>query len=61
LDFSDVLKHKVVYIDRYLAHKHKIALKSEEDTLSTEFIHELNCGGLCVPTFGIIFFVHFAV
>jgi len=57
LDFSDVLKREVVYIAGYLAHKHKIALKSEEDKISTEFIDELNRGVLCEPTFGIIFFV----
>jgi len=57
LNFSDVLKHKVVaHIAGYLAHKHKIALKSGEDAISTEFIYELNRGGLCVPTFEIFFF-----
>jgi len=34
--FSDVSKHKVVYIAGYLAHK--IALELEGDTISAEFI-----------------------
>ena len=55
------LKHKIVYIAGHLTHKFGHLLpESQEEEISTEFLAELNRGGLSVPTLSTVFFVHAA-
>jgi len=61
LESSDALKHKVVYIAGYLVRKYGLNVECEEAPVATEFLDELNHGGLCVPTLGDVYFVHCAV
>ena len=61
LDSDDSLKHKIVYIAGHLVHKFgKLLPASEEEEISSEFITELDRGGLSVPTLSTVFFVHTA-
>ena len=61
---NDTLKHKVVFIGGFLAHKHQNGHAEDEvedDMASSEFIEEFNRGGLSVPTMATAFFVHSAI
>ena len=56
---NSTLKHKVVYIARFLARKHKI--EDSSDLMSTKYLESLNRGGLTVPTFNVVYFVHASI
>ena len=61
---TDNLKHRVVFIAGFLERKYSI--NTFEDTrddsmISTEFVEELDRGGLHIPTLSTTFFVHSAV
>ena len=59
LNSDDSLKHKIFYIAGHFVHKFgKLLPQSDEEGISTEFLDDLNCGGLSVPTFSTVFFVH---
>ena len=58
LDSDDILKHKVVYIAGFLARSYD---QIETEVLSTEFLDELNRGGLSMPTFDTVYFVYCAI
>ena len=58
LDSGDTLKHKVVFIAGYITFKHG---EMEGDPVSTEFLQELDRGGLRVPTLSTTCFVQTAV
>ena len=60
LNSSDSLKHKVVYIGGFLVHKHGQP-DVDEGEVSSEFLNELNRGGLSIPTLNTVFFVHCAI
>ena len=61
LNSDDSLKHKIVYIAGHLVHKFgELLPQSDEEEISTEFLDDLNRGGLSVPTFSTVFFVHVA-
>ena len=61
LSSDDSFKHKIVYIAGHLVHKFgKLLPQSDEEEISTEFLDELNRGGLSVPTLSTVFFVHVA-
>ena len=57
MNSNETLKQKIIYIAGFLAHKH-----GEPDTTQekeeTEFLSELNRGGLSLPTLYTVFFVH---
>ena len=57
LNSTDTLKHKVVYIAGFLSRKHQPAFETDE-VLSTEFLDELNRGGLSMPTLSTVHFVY---
>ena len=59
LNSNDPLKHKVVYIGGFLVHKHGQP-DVDEGEVSSEFLNELNRGGLSIPTLNTVFFVHCA-
>ena len=48
LDSTDIVKHKVVFIAGFLTYKH--GEPSEGEEVSSEFLLELNRGGLRLPT-----------
>ena len=50
------LKHKAIYIAGYITNQTKIEHDSEE-SVSCEFLDELNRGGLTLPTMATVFFV----
>lgn len=59
------LKHKVVYLAGYLVHKYGGSSSMEDimdgddgNEVSSEFLDNLNRGGLSVPTMSTVFFVH---
>ena len=57
------MKQKVIYIACYLTHKHSAEFANEnvdDAMVSSEFLNELNRGGLRVPTLNMVFFVHSA-
>ena len=56
------LKNKIVYVAGHLAHKCGKLLHNveDDDDISTEYLTELNWGGLHGPTLSIAFFVHSA-
>ena len=58
LDSCNTLKHKVVFIAGYITFKHG---EMEGDLVSTEFLQELDRGGLRVPTLSMTCFVQTAV
>ena len=58
LDSCNTLKHKVVFIAGYITFKHG---EMEGDLVSTEFLQELDRGGLRVPTLSTTCFVQTAV
>ena len=61
LDSDDAIRHKIVYIAGHLIHKYGNRLaQSDEEEVSTEFLDELNRGGLSVPTLSSVFFDHAA-
>ena len=61
LSSDDSFKHKIVYIAGHLEHKFRELIpQSDEEEISTEFLDELNRGGLSVPTLSTVFFVHAA-
>ncbi len=62
---DDALKHKVVYLAGHLVHKYGDSTSMEEiiddedgNEGSSEFLDNLNRGGLSVPTMSTVFFVH---
>ena len=62
---DDTLKHKVVYLAGYLVYKYGDSTSMEEiigdedgNEVSSEFLDNLNRGGLSVPTMSTVFFVH---
>lgn len=58
---DDSLKHKIVYIAGHLVHKFGKSLNTDmEEEISSEYLAELNRGGLSVPTLSTVFFVHSA-
>lgn len=61
LETSNILKQKVVYLGGFLAHKYNEPNAYEEEEISSEFISELNRGGLHVPTLATVYFVHCAI
>ena len=60
METSDILKQKVVYLGGFLNHKY-IEVNAEEEEISSEFISELNCGGLHLPTLNTVYFVYCAI
>ena len=58
LDSCNTLKHKVVFIAGYITFKHG---EMERDLVSTEFLQEVDRGGLRVPTLSTTCFVQTAV
>ena len=65
LKSNDPLKHKLIYISGHLVHKYgnNTYMEVEEDdleTVSSEFLDNLNRGGLSIPTLSTVFFVHTA-
>ena len=60
LNSSDSLKHKVVYIGGFLVHKHGQP-DVDEGEASSEFLNDLNRGGISLPTLNTVFFVHCAI
>ena len=61
LNSGDTLKHKVVYIAGFLVHKYDQPEVNPEDETSSEFLDELDRGGLTRPTLNTVFFVHCSV
>ena len=59
LDSTDTLRHKVVFIAGFLTYKH--LGPGEGDEVSSEFLQELDRGGLRVPTLDTTCFVHIAI
>ena len=57
LNSTDTVQHKVVYIAGFLSCKHQPAFETDE-VLSTEFLDELNRGGLSMPTSSTVHFVY---
>ena len=51
------MKHKVIYIESYIAKNHP-QVDNDEESISSTFLDELNRGGLTVPTLSTVFFVH---
>ena len=61
LSSDDSFKHKIIYIAGHLEHKFRELIpQSDEEEISTEFLDQLNRGGLSVPTLSTVFFVHAA-
>ena len=60
LESKDALKHKIVYIAGHLAHKFTEPEADPENEISSEFLDELNRGGLTLPTLSSVYFVHCA-
>ena len=52
------LKHKVIFIGVHLVHKHGQPDLDVGECISSEFLDELNRGGLSMPTLSTTFFVH---
>ena len=61
LEKSDIMKQKVVYLAGYLVHKYGDPDVNEDEEVPSEFISELSRGGLNVPTFTTVYFVHNAI
>lgn len=61
LEKSDIMKQKVVYLAGYLVHKYGDPDVDEDEEVPSEFISELSRGGLNVPTFTTVYFVHNAI
>ena len=62
---DDAFKHKVIYLAGYLVYKYGDSTSMEEiigdedgNEVSSEFLDNLNRGGLSVPTMSTVFFVH---
>ena len=55
------MKQKVVYLAGYLVHKYREPDVNEDEEVPCEFITELSRGGLSVPTFTTVYFVHNAI
>ena len=55
METSDILKQKVVYLGGFLTHKY-IEVNADEEEISSEFISELNRGGLHLPTLNTVYF-----
>ena len=58
LDSENDLKHKVIFIGGHLVHKHGQPDMDVRECISSEFLDELNRGGLSMPTLSTTFFVH---
>ena len=64
LSSDDVMKHKIVYIAGFITHKflkHVCDDTGDDLLVSSEYLDELNRGGLMVPTLSTCFFVHSAI
>ena len=64
LDSAETLKQKVIYIAGYLSHKHspmEQENETDEEYVTSEFLEQLNRGGLRVPTVNMVFLVHTAI
>ena len=61
LESSGIMKEKIVFLGGFLAHKHEEQNVDEEEEISSEFITELNRGGLHLPTLSTVYFVHCAI
>ena len=59
LQSIDPMKHKIIYIKGHLS-KNYTGDEATEN-LSSEFLDELNGGGLSIPTLSTVFFVHSGV
>ena len=57
-DSTDTFKHKVVFITGFLKYKH--LGPGEEDEVTSEFLQELDRGGLRVPILDTTCFVYIA-
>lgn len=59
LESDDTLKHTVVYVAGYLMRRFgtKHVDEVDEPLVSSDFIQELNRGGLIIPTLSTVFFV----
>ena len=65
LQSNEALKHKIVYISGYIVRKfgdntYMEVDEGDQDLLSTEFLDNLNKGGLSLPTLSTVYFVHTA-
>lgn len=63
LESDDTLKHTVIYVAGYLMRRFRIKHVDEvvdEPFVTSDFIQELNRGGLTIPTLATVFFVHSA-
>ena len=61
IDSSDTLKHKVIYIGGFLMQKINNEIETDENLVSSEFLEELNRGGLKIPTLNMEFLVYSAI
>ena len=52
---------KFVFLGGFLVHKHGEQNVEEEEEIVSEFITELNRGGLHLPTLSTVYFVHCAI
>ena len=57
---GNALKHKLVFIGGHLAHKVGDPDTDCKEEISTEFLDVLNRGGVSMPTFSTVHFVHSA-
>ena len=63
LQTSDTLKHKVIYLAGHLEHKFQANIVSaetkheDEDHINSEFLLNLNRGGLTVPLLSTVHFI----
>ena len=61
LESNDTLKQKIVYISGYLARKYGQPDSDDSETVSCDFLEELNRGGLHTLTLYTVYFVHSAM
>ena len=55
---DNTLRHKVVFIAGHLVFKYGKTDDENDEDISTEFLDELNRGGLKIPTISTVHFVH---
>ena len=60
MESPEILKQKCIFIGGFLTHKY-IESNADDEEISSEFISELNHGGLHLPTLDTVYFVHCAM
>jgi hypothetical protein len=66
IESNDSLKHKIIYVAGFLTRKYDTGPASDDDDeqqlrVSSDFIQQLDRGGLSIPKLSTVFFVHSAV